>query len=117
MSDIQDLINKIVKFRDVRDWQQFHNPKDSAVALSLEASEVLEQFLWLTKEEMEVYVKKHKKELGDELADVLFWVLLMSFDLKIDILKAFNSKMRQNGKKYSVKKAKGSHLKYTNYQK
>jgi NTP pyrophosphatase (non-canonical NTP hydrolase) len=117
MSDIQDLINKIIKFRDVRDWKQFHNPKDSAMALSLEASEVLEQFLWLSKEEMEVYVKKHKKELGDELSDVLFWVLLMSFDLKIDITKAFNSKMRQNNKKYAVKKAKGKHLKYTAYQK
>jgi NTP pyrophosphatase (non-canonical NTP hydrolase) len=113
MSDIQELISKIIKFRDARDWKQFHNPKDSAIALSLESSEVLEQFLWLTKEEMEAYVKKHKKELGDELSDVLFWVLLMSYDLKIDIVKAFNSKMRQNNKKYSVKKAKGRHTKYT----
>ncbi len=117
MSDIQNLIDFIIKYRDARDWKQFHNPKDSAIALSLEASEVLQHFLWQSKEEMEVYVKKHKKEIGDELSDVLFWILLISHDLDIDILKAFKRKMRENSKKYPVRKAKGKHLKYTAYQK
>lgn len=113
MADIKTLIKKVVKFRDARDWKQFHNPKDSSIALQLEASEVLEQFRWQNKEEMEEYVKTHKKELGDELADVLFWVLLLSNDLKIDITKAFNSKMKQNNKKYPISKSKGRHTKYT----
>ena len=117
MSDIKDLTDFVIKFRDARDWKQFHNPKDSAMALSLEASEVLEQFLWKNPAEMEEYVKKHKKELSDELSDVLFWVLLISYDANIDILKAFKRKMRENAKKYSVRKAKGKHLKYTAYQK
>lgn len=113
MADVKTLINKIIKFRDARDWKQFHNPKDSSIALQLEAAEVLEQFRWQTKEEMDEYVKTHKEELGDELADVLYWVFLLSHDLKIDITKAFNKKMIKNEKKYPVKKSKGRHTKYT----
>jgi NTP pyrophosphatase (non-canonical NTP hydrolase) len=113
VSDIKNLIDIIVKYRDARDWKQFHNPKDSSIALSLEASEVLQHFLWQNKEEMEEYVEKHKNEIADELSDVLYWTLLLSHDLNIDILKAFDKKMKENRKKYPVKKAKGRHTKYT----
>ena len=116
MSDIKKLTEIIVKFRDQRDWKQFHNPKDSAIALVLEANEVLEQFRWQNKEEMEEYVKNHKLELGEELADVMYWVFLMSHDLKIDLTKAFNKKMIKNGKNYPAKKVKGKHYKYTAYE-
>ena len=116
MSDIKNLIDIIIKYRDARDWKQFHNPKDSSIALSLEASEVLQHFLWQSKEEMDEYVKKHKNEIADELSDVLYWTLLMSHDLNIDLLKAFDKKMKENKKKYPVKKAKGKHLKYTEYK-
>src|ERR1035437_8807026 len=112
MSDINKLIESIIKYRNARDWKQFHNPKDSSIALSLEASEVLQHFLWQSKEEMDEYIKKHKIEIADELSDVLYWTLLMSHDLNIDILKAFDKKMKENRKKYPVKKAKGKHLKY-----
>ena len=113
MSNFNELIKKIVAFRDVRDWKQFHNPKDCAISLSLEASEVLEHFQWKSKEEITEYIKQNKKEIGDELADVLYWVLLMSHDLNIDIEKASFLKLKENAKKYPIKKAKGKHSKYT----
>jgi NTP pyrophosphatase (non-canonical NTP hydrolase) len=113
MADINDIAKKVIAFRDARDWKQFHNPKDSAISLSLEASEVLEHFQWKNKEEVEKYIKTNKKEIGDELADVLYWVLLMAHDLNIDLGKAFDLKMKENNKKYPVKKSKGKHSKYT----
>jgi len=81
MSDIKKLTDKILKFRNARDWKQFHNPKDVALSLVLEASEVMEHFQWKDKEEIEEYIKTHKEHIADELADVLYWVLLMSKDL------------------------------------
>ena len=112
-NSIQKLTEEITKFRDERDWQQFHNPKDCAISLSLGAAEVLEHFQWKNKEEIEVYVKEGKEEIGEELADVLSWVLLMSHDLGIDIADAPEKKIEKNKAKYPVEKAKGKHTKYT----
>ena len=112
MLGINDLIKRIVSFRDARDWKQFHKPKDLAISLTLEAAEVLEHFQWKTNEEIEQYVKSNKEDIGEELADVLYWVLLMSNDLDINIAEAFDKKMEQNENKYPVDKAKGKHLKY-----
>lgn len=113
MADTKKIIKKILEFRDARDWKQFHNPKDLAISLSLEASEVLEHFQWKSKEEIEKYIKTNKNEIGEELADVFYWVLLLANDLNIDIEKAFELKMKKNAKKYPIKKAKGKHNKYT----
>lgn len=112
MSGINDLIKRIVSFRDARDWQQFHKPKELAISLTLEAAEVLEHFQWKTNEEIEQYIKSNKEDIGEELADVLYWVLLMSNDLDIDLVQAFDKKMEQNENKYPVDKARGKHLKY-----
>lgn len=112
MSDIEKLTEKIKKFRDERDWKQFHNPKDSAIALLSEATEVLDLFKWQNSEELEMYVKEKGKEIGDELSDVLYWVLLMAHDLKIDLPKAFEKKLKENEKKYPIGKVKGKHTKY-----
>lgn len=112
MSDIKDLTNKVIKFRDQRNWKQFHNPKDCAISLSLEASEVLEHFQWKNVDEMNNHIKQNKLEISKELADVLYWVLLMSNDLGVDIKKALEIKMKENNKKYPVAKAKGKHTKY-----
>ena len=84
-----------------------------AISLSLEAAEVLEHFQWKNGEELEEYVKTHKEHIGEELSDVLYWVLLMSHDLDIDIIEALNKKMNKNEEKYAVEKAKGNHKKYT----
>jgi len=112
MSDIKNLTKRIIDFRDARDWKQFHNPKDVALSLSLEAAEVLEHFQWKNGKELEEYTATHKEHIGEELADVLYWVLLMSHDLDIDIIDALSKKMNQNEKKYVLEKAKGNHKKY-----
>jgi dCTP diphosphatase len=112
MSNITELTKRIIAFRDARDWKQFHNHKDLAVSLVLEATEVLEHFQWKSKEEIDEYVKTHKEHIGEELADVFYWVLLMSHDLDLDIAEAFEKKMEKNDKKYPVEKAKGKHTKY-----
>ncbi len=109
---MKKLTKQIIDFRDARNRKQFHNPKDSAISLSLEASELLEHFQWKSKEEIEEYIKTNKNEVAKELMDVLYWVLLMSYDLKIDVEKMFDVKMKENIKKYPVKKAKGKHTKY-----
>lgn len=109
---IQSLTKRIIDFRNARDWKQFHNPKDVSLSLVLEASEVMEHFQWKSKEEIEKYVVEAKEEIGDEIADVLYWVLLLSHDLKIDPLKALDKKISKNEAKYPVEKAKGKHTKY-----
>lgn len=113
MSRLEDLQEQIVKFRDDRNWRQFHNPKDVAISLTLEASELLEHFQWKTLDEIKAYLKKNKDDLSDELIDVLYWILLLAYDLDIDINKSFARKMSKNEKKYPIPKAKGSHKKYT----
>lgn len=113
MSSLPELTKKIVAFRDARNWKQFHNPKDSSISLALEASEVLEHFQWKNKEEIDEYVISNKEDIAEELADVLYWVILMSNDLGIDILQASAEKLEKNSKKYPVDKSKGKKLKYT----
>jgi dCTP diphosphatase len=113
MSDVKSLTRRIVKFRNARDWKQFHNPKDVSLSLVLEAGEVMEHFQWKNKEEIEKYIVTNKDDIGEELADVLYWVLLMSHDLKIDVLEALEKKIKKNEDKYPVEKAKGKHTKYT----
>lgn len=112
MKNINELVKRIISFRDARDWKQFHNPKDIALSLVLEATEVMEHFQWKNNKEMEKYVIEKKKEIGEELADVLYWVLLMSHDLKIDVLNALEKKIKKNEEKYPIDKAKGKHAKY-----
>lgn len=113
MAKINELTKRIIAFRKARDWEQFHNPKDVSLSLVLEATEVMEHFQWKSKEEIEKYVVEAKGEIGEELADVLYWVLLMSHDLKIDVLDALDKKIKKNEAKYPIEKAKGKHTKYT----
>ena len=112
MEKMSEITKRIVAFRNARDWKQFHNPKDVALSLVLEATEVMEHFQWKNKEEIEKYVVEAKDEIGEELADVLYWVLLMSYDLDIDVLAALDKKMKKNEAKYPIEKAKGRHTKY-----
>lgn len=114
---IEEIQKEIVAFVNERDWKQFHYPKDVAISLSLEASELLECFQWKTTEEIESYLISNKSDIADELADVLYWVLLASHDFGIDIVEAVNQKMLKNAKKYPIEKARGSHKKYTEYEK
>jgi NTP pyrophosphatase (non-canonical NTP hydrolase) len=112
MKDVDALISKIVDFRDARDWKKFHNAKDLALSLVLEANEVMEHFQWKNNEEITGYLISKKEEIGEELADVLYWVLLMSHDFDIDIVEALHKKLQKNETKYPVEKSKGRHTKY-----
>lgn len=109
---IKQMTEEIIRFRDARDWKQFHNAKDFAISLSLEAAEVLEHFQWKTADEVEKYVEENKEDVSDELADVLYWVISMCEMLKIDLSDAFSRKMKKNAAKYPIEKAKGKKLKY-----
>jgi NTP pyrophosphatase (non-canonical NTP hydrolase) len=110
------MIERIVAHVKARDWEQFHNPKDLAISLSLEAAEVMEHFQWKNPEEMKKHVEKHKDDIADELIDVLYWVLLMSHYMDINLEQAFERKMKENERKYPADKVKGKHAKYTAYQ-
>jgi dCTP diphosphatase len=112
MSDIQKITDRIKKYRDERDWKQFHNPKDSAIALMLEAAELLEHFQWKNGKEMEDYLAKNKEAVAEELVDIMHWVFLMASDLDIDLPSTFERKMDKNEKKYPVEKFKGKTNKY-----
>lgn len=116
MSELSDLQVMIRKFCDDRDWDQFHNPKDLSMSLVLEAAEVMEHFQWKNEQEMIKHVEDHKDDVAEELADVLYWVLLLSNKMDIDLVTAFKKKMEKNEAKYPVNKAKGSHKKYTELQ-
>ena len=106
MSDIAALQNEALAFRDARDWAQFHNAKDLAAGLSIEASELLECFLW--KDARSAVLAK----VREELADVLVFALLFAHEAKIDIPSAVREKLAKNSVKYPVDKAKGRSDKY-----
>lgn len=112
MSEIKEITEKIKKFRAERDWEQFHNHKDVALSLVLEAAELLEHFQWKSLKEVEQHGKDAKDELADELADVAIYLFELCDNLKVDLPKAIAIKMEKNAKKYPVEKARGRHTKY-----
>ncbi|MDD6282751.1 MAG: nucleotide pyrophosphohydrolase [Oribacterium sp.] len=111
---IQRLTDKIIAFRDARNWKQFHNPKDMAISISLEAAELLEVFQW-SGEDVEADTEKKITKIKEELADVLIYSLLMGHDLGFDISEIVESKIAENDKKYPVEKSYGKSEKYTAY--
>ncbi|MBS1986524.1 nucleotide pyrophosphohydrolase [Candidatus Dependentiae bacterium] len=113
MSDFENFTQKFIAFRNERDWQQFHKPKDVALSLALEAAEVLELFQWKTDEQAAQAVKENPEKFADELADVMGWVLILAHDLKIDLAAAMEHKLAKNAAKYPIERAKGNSKKYT----
>jgi dCTP diphosphatase len=113
MSDLKLIISKIRAFRDERDWAQFHNPKDMAIALSIETNELLEHFLWKNPQEVADRIATKREEIEDELADIGIYLTELADNLGVDLLAAMERKLEKNAKKYPVAKAKGSNSKYT----
>ncbi len=113
-SKFSKIIKAIQKFRDERDWLQFHNPKDMAAALSIESSELQELFLWKNKKEIEEYVKDKKniEEISDELGDIFSYAIELADNLEIDIEEAVLKKLEKSRKKYPINKARGRNTKY-----
>ena len=115
MSDsIKKLTENIVAFRDARNWKQFHNPKDLAISISLEAAELLEVFQW-SGADTDADSEKKIAKIKEELADVLIYSLLMGSDLDLDISEIVNNKLEENNRKYPAEKAYGKADKYTAY--
>ena len=106
MTQLDNLTQLLTDFRDARDWKQFHNPKDLATALSIEAGELLEAFLWKSAEEAKIEMVK------EELADVLAYAILLGHHYNLDLEQVLREKVKKNGEKYPVEKAKGIATKY-----
>lgn len=107
MQNIEEVIKKLVKFRDDRDWKQFHDTKNLALALSIEAAELNELFLWKNKEEA-----VNQERLEEELADILAYAFLIAEKNQLNIEDIIDKKIAKNALKYPIEKAKGSNLKY-----
>jgi len=112
MSEVKSITDKIKVFRDERDWMQFHDPKNMAVSIILEASELLEHFQWKTTEEVEKYAQQNLAEIRDEIADIALYLFELADNLGINLMSAMEEKLRKNELKYPVEKAKGKHTKY-----
>jgi NTP pyrophosphatase (non-canonical NTP hydrolase) len=106
MNDFNEIITALKNFRDERDWKQFHNPKDLAIALSIESNELLEQFLWKDSTEA------NRDKLKEELADVFSYAFLLADKLDLDVKEIVLNKIKLNAEKYPVEKAKGNAKKY-----
>lgn len=105
----QETINQILKFRDDRDWKQFHNPKDLAISISLEASELLEVFQWSGSDTSNL---NKQEKIKEELADVINYCVLMADACGLDIDEIVQDKIKLNNVKYPIEKAKGKSDKY-----
>lgn len=105
----KETVNEVLKFRDDRDWKQFHDPKDLAISISLEASELLEIFQWSRDD---VYCLDKIDKIKEELADVVNYCILMANACNLDLDKIITDKIKLNAAKYPVDKAKGTSAKY-----
>ncbi|WP_296636246.1 nucleotide pyrophosphohydrolase [Polaribacter sp.] len=106
MSDIKIITDKLIEFRNERDWEQFHNPKDLALAINIESSELLEEFLWKKYEDAKI------EKVKEELADVFAYAFLLAEKYDFNVKQIVFEKIESNGKKYPIDKAKGTAKKY-----
>ena len=106
MSDTKEIINALLKFRNEREWEQFHNPKDLALAISIESGELLELFLWKNAEEAKV------EKVREELADIFSFAFLLADKYGFNVKEIILEKIKSNAEKYSIEKSKGTSKKY-----
>lgn len=104
---------ELLEFRRVRDWEQFHSPRNLATALSIEAAELLEPFRWASEAQACDIVKERHAEIADEMADIAILLTYLAHDLAINIDEAVAAKIQANAKKYPVEKARGTNKKYS----
>jgi len=111
-TSIESLTAEIRAFRDARDWLRFHNPKELAVAITAEAGELLQHFVWQSPEQSEQRIEDRRDEISSEMADVAILLFEMADNCGIDLAAAMRAKLARNEERYPVAKAKGSNLKY-----
>jgi NTP pyrophosphatase (non-canonical NTP hydrolase) len=116
MDNLENLRARVNDFVEERDWAQFHSPKNLAMAMIVEAGEVVEHFQWMTEAESRNLSAETKEKVGQELADTFVYLLRIAEVCGIDLLAATHAKIDLNAKKYPADKARGSNAKYTKYQ-
>jgi len=109
----KDTIDRIIKFRNDRDWGQFHTLKDLCLGLGIEVAELQEFFLWKNDQELSETITLKSESIGEELADIFIFLTYLSNDLGVDLNEAVNRKIDKNNTKYPIEKSKGSNKKYT----
>ena len=112
---LEEITAAIRSFRDERDWAQFHHPKEMAIAISIEASELLEHFLWKSNEESAARLQSHREDIEDEIADIAIYLVELADNLEIDLLAVMQRKIAKNSEKYPVERVRGSAKKYSEY--
>ena len=112
-AELADLRDALRRFAAAREWEQFHTPKNLVMALAVEAAELLEHFQWLTAAQSARLDARRKREVADEIADVLLYLTRLADVLGIDAVAAARRKIRVNARKYPVRRAKGNARKYT----
>ena len=110
---LRELAQALRRFADDRDWDQFHAPKNLATALSVEAAELLEHFQWIGEDESRRLAPETLAKVGEEMADVLLYLVRLADKLDVDLVQAAQRKMQLNAQKYPVERARGSSRKYT----
>jgi NTP pyrophosphatase (non-canonical NTP hydrolase) len=117
VSDLESLTRRVWEFREARDWAQFHHPKELASALSIEVAEIMELFRFRSPQDVDALLKdeEFRQQVGAELADSLFLLLLLSHETGVDLRAAFERKLAILEERYPVDKAKGRNDKWTAY--
>lgn len=113
--DIEEMLVKIRKFRDERDWMQFHDPKNMAISISIEAAELLQEFQWKSNAQVQAHVKENATRVKDEMADIALYLFELADNLGFDLLTIMQEKLEKNIAKYPIAKAKGNAKKYTEF--
>jgi dCTP diphosphatase len=118
VSDLKELTRRVWEFREARDWGQFHDPKELASALSIEVAEVREHFRFRSPQQVQELLQQaeYRDQVGAELADSLFLLLLLARECQVDLLQAFEGKLALLEQRYPVEKARGRNDKWTAYQ-
>jgi len=112
MSDLNKLASQVREFCEAREWDPYHGPKDLAIGLVTEASELLEIFRFVSEKEQDQVLRGKREEISDEMADTFFFLLRFADRYKIDLAEALESKMKKNAQRYPVDKARASNKKY-----
>jgi dCTP diphosphatase len=115
-SDLDSLKEKLRDFAELRDWDQFHSPKNLSMALIAEAAELVEHFQWLTEDESAQLNEDKLEEVRQELADIQIYLIRIADKLGVDLIEAAEQKIKINEEKYPAEKVKGQHKKYTEYK-
>jgi NTP pyrophosphatase (non-canonical NTP hydrolase) len=112
MSDFENICRILIDFRNDRDWKQFHDPKNLSEAISIEAGELLEHFLWKTTTESKNLTAMEVEQIAEEMADILIFLVYLSAELNVDLIASVKKKLILNDKKYPVKESRGTSKKY-----